>query len=145
MRPMKSLEKALSFKTERFDYRSELPKEYNAGNRFYGRDVAAFLTDQLNAGGIKASYLDEDWGWYVEAQTPSAVEVEIAVYNINEHGCGGKVGKPEWGLWIRAFQRTKLLGGLISKRRAMSVPGEIEELVVAAIRSVGGSPADWVE
>lgn len=38
-----SLARTLQFSTERFDYRSSLPQEANAGNRFYGRDVSEFL------------------------------------------------------------------------------------------------------
>jgi hypothetical protein len=33
----------LRFASERLDYRSGLPEAYNAGDRFYGRDVAEWL------------------------------------------------------------------------------------------------------
>ena len=141
---MNSLEKSLAFKTEQFDYRSDLPEEYNAGNRFYGRDVADFLTQQLAASGVKAGYLDEDWGWLVEAATPSGVDVEIAIYNINDHGNGGQPGEPEWGLWLRAFVRSKSFG-IFTKRTAVAVPAEVEQTISNAIRSAGGTPVEWVD
>jgi hypothetical protein len=35
------------FTSARFDHTGELPPEANAGNRFYGRDVAGFIRDGL--------------------------------------------------------------------------------------------------
>jgi len=32
------------FKSDRFDYKSDLPEEYNAGNRFYGRDLPGIFS-----------------------------------------------------------------------------------------------------
>ena len=32
-----------AFTSDRFDHSSDLPPEANAGNRFYGRDVASFI------------------------------------------------------------------------------------------------------
>jgi hypothetical protein len=107
---------SIKFKTERFDYRSRLPEEYNAGNCFYGKDVAEFLTGNLTEQGLHAGFLDEDWGWLVFSEKNSSTEFEVAVYNLAEHGEGNRPGVPEWGLWVRAYERKKLLG-LVSKGR----------------------------
>jgi hypothetical protein len=37
--------------SDRFDHTSELPQDMNAGNRFYGRDVASLIADGLAACG----------------------------------------------------------------------------------------------
>lgn len=52
-----SLSTSLSFKTERFDYKSELPENINAGNRFYGKDVAEFIVQQLWLSGAEGRLL----------------------------------------------------------------------------------------
>jgi hypothetical protein len=100
---MKAWGRVISFKTEQFEFKSNLPDEYNAGNRFYGRDAAEYFAEKLSAGGFAAECLDEDWGWLILGQAAPATHFEIAVYNINEHGEGGRPGAPEWGLWLRAF------------------------------------------
>jgi hypothetical protein len=130
------------FKSERFDYTSELPEEYNAGNRFYGRDVAEHLVGKLNEQRLASDYLDEDWGWLVFSQRGSSPEFEIAIYNLAEHGEGSRPGVGEWGLWIRSYERRKLLG-LLPKRTAITVPAILLSAVEAAIRAVGAEPAPW--
>ena len=69
-----------TFTSNRFDHRSELPPEYNAGNRFYGRDVAEFVSAGLRARGLDSSFFDEDWGWMVHAGMPDDGVLEVAVY-----------------------------------------------------------------
>ncbi len=100
--------RVLSFESERFDYRSELPDGYNAGNRFYGKDVAEYLADALTSRGFPSGYLDEDWGWLVFA-TRDAKEVETAIYNLSEHREGGRPGANCWGLWVPQHGRKKVL------------------------------------
>lgn len=71
--------------SDRFDHTSELPPDANAGNRFYGRDVAAFIADGLAARGYTSDFLDEDWGWFVRARSGSGTKLEICIYhNIDE-------------------------------------------------------------
>ncbi len=130
------------FKSERFDYTSDLPEEYNAGNRFYGRDLAEHLVAQLNEQRLASDYLDEDWGWLVFSQRGSSPEFEIAIYNLAEHGEGSRPGVGEWGLWIRSYERRKLFG-LLPKRTAITVPSVLLSAVEAAIRAVGAEPAPW--
>ena len=139
---MGALDKAISFKTDRFDFASDLPEEYNAGNRFYGRDAAAYLCERLNGKGLAADFLDEDWGWLILGSADPSTRFEIAVYNVNEHGEGGRPGAPEWGLWVRAFQRRKLLG-LLPRKVAVRVPPAVDAAVRQAIEQLGASPQDW--
>jgi hypothetical protein len=60
----------IEFTSDRFDHTSELPEDYNAGNRFYGRDLAAFLCDRLNEKVFDLVFGDEDWGWLVDGFAP---------------------------------------------------------------------------
>jgi hypothetical protein len=73
------------FTPARFDNTSELPAEANAGNRFYGGDVAEFIADGLAGRGYSTAFLDEDWGWFVRARPANGSKLEIAIYhNIDE-------------------------------------------------------------
>jgi len=139
---MGALDKAISFKTERFDFTSDLPNEYNAGNRFYGRDAAAYFCEQLKGKGLTADFLDEDWGWLILGSADPSTQFELAIYNVNEHSEGGRPGAPEWGLWIRAFQRKKVLG-FLPKKVEVSVPSAVEAGILEAIKQLGASPQDW--
>jgi hypothetical protein len=139
-----ALSASLMFRSERFDYKSELPDEYNAGNRFYGKDVANFLSANLTEQGFESDYLDEDWGWVVLSAKGGSPEFEVAVYNLAEHGEGGRPGIGEWGLWIRSFQRKKLLG-LLPKRSEVQVPARLVAAVQFAIRAAGAEPKEWEE
>ena len=51
------------FTSDRFDHSSDPPPEANAGNQFYGRDVASFIAAGLTERGLNASFFDKDWGW----------------------------------------------------------------------------------
>ncbi len=137
-------DQSILFKTEQFDYISELPCESNAGNRFYGRDVAVYFCDRLAAEGHQADYLDEDWGWLIVGQLAASTEFEIAIYNLNDHGLGGCPGAPAWGLWLRAFQRSKLLG-LIPRKSEVTVSKSLSDTVVAAISALGTCAEPWAD
>ncbi len=137
-----ALTATLQFKSERFDYRSELPEEYNAGNRFYGRDVAEFLASHLTAHGLRANFLDEDWGWLVSSQRGETPVFEVAIYNLADHGEGGRPGVGEWGLCIRAVEIRKLLG-LVPRPTPVAVPATVLAAVETAVRAAGSEPAPW--
>lgn len=136
------LSASIRFESQRFDYMSQLPEEYNAGNRFYGRDVAEFLSSNLTAQGLDSDFLDEDWGWLLCSLKGVSPEFEVAIYNLAEHGEGDKPGVPEWGLWIQAYERKKLLG-LFPKRSAIAVPSGLLSAVQAAVRAAGSEPSAW--
>jgi hypothetical protein len=139
-----SLSASIMFRSERFDYKSDLPEDYNAGNRFYGKDVAGYLSDQLVERGFPADYLDEDWGWLIHSLKGNVPEFEIAVYNLAEHGEGGRPGVGEWGLWVRSYERKKFLG-LIPKKAEVAVPASLLAAVEASVRAVGAEPEKWRE
>lgn len=139
---MENLDNAIVFSSDRFDFTSQLPEDYNAGNRFYGRDVAIWLCERLAQAGIKAEFVDEDWGWLVVGQVAPAASFDIAVYNFNEHGEGDRPGAPEWGLWLKGFERGKLLG-IVPQRRKSAVPPVVETCVLDAIRAIGAHPRPW--
>jgi hypothetical protein len=85
------------FESDRFDHSSELPADANAGNRFYGRDVAEFIADGLAAHGFRTRFVDEDWGWWVEARAANGPSLEIGVY----HNIDEDVDQPDlWALHL---------------------------------------------
>ena len=47
-----------AFTSDRFDRSSELPDDVNAGNRFYGRDVAEYITAGLTEREMDVSFLE---------------------------------------------------------------------------------------
>ena len=88
----------LSFNSDRFDSTSDLPPEANAGNRFYGRDVAEFIADGLRSRCYRSDFLDEDWGWLVRARTPSRTKLMISIYyDIDETAAGSWTLTPTGG------------------------------------------------
>ena len=135
---------SLAFTSERFDYRSELPPDANAGNRFYGKDLAAWLAAQLTAAGFPAACADEDWGWLVFARRDSGQDFEIAVYTLSEHREGGRPGANRWGLWVRQHAATKVMG-LFNKRTPVAVSAPLEAAVRQAIVAAGAVPEPWDE
>jgi hypothetical protein len=133
---------SIQFRSERFDYKSELPEDYNAGNRFYGKDLAQFITSELTNKGLKTDFLDEDWGWLVFSLRGSAPEFEIAIYNISEHSEGGRPGTNDWGLWVRSYERRKILG-LLPKKTEVAVPALVVEAIAQAISAAGATVEPW--
>jgi hypothetical protein len=132
----------LSFQSERFDYTSDLPSDANAGNRFYGRDLAAFLAQGLSNRGFPSDSMDEDWGWLVFATRGAAENFEIAVYNLSEHREGGRPGANRWGLWVRQHVRKKVLG-LFPKRSEVPVSAALLSAVSACVEESGATPNQW--
>jgi len=135
---------SLRFDSERFDYSSTLPEDFNAGNRFYGRDVAEFLASELGQRGFETSFLDEDWGWLVSGRNADALRFEVAIYNLADHGEGNRPGIGAWGLWVRAYRVGKLLG-FLPRTTEIAVPSELETAVGTAIRAAGAEPQAWTD
>lgn len=133
---------SIEFKTERFDYLAQLPEEYNAGNRFYGKDVAEFLAEQLTNQGLRANFIDEDWGWLVFGEKSASPVFDVTIYNLAEHSEGNRPGVPEWGLWVRAYELSKRFG-ILPKRSLVSVPSTIRSAIHAAVRAAGAEPMHW--
>jgi hypothetical protein len=95
----------LELRSDCFDHTSELPAEANAGNRFYGRDVAEFTRSGLSHRDVEARVVEEDWGWLVLAQPRQGTTVEIAVYHNLDDDSGKEDG---WDLMVRQRERRLL-------------------------------------
>jgi hypothetical protein len=114
-----------AFTSDRFDHSSELPEDANAGNRFYGRDVAEFVAGGLNQRGLDASFLDEDWGWQVHAKRADGSVLEVSIYhNIDED----PAREDDWELMVRLLQRGRL------RSREVDVDAE----AIAALEDIFG-------
>jgi hypothetical protein len=133
---------ALSFTSERFDYQSDLPEDYNAGNRFYGKDVAEFLAERLSESGFQSDYMDEDWGWLVFSARGTTPDFEVAVYNLTENEESNQPGTNTWGLWIREYTQKKLLG-LLPKRVEVPVTAAVHAAITQAFALGGASLEPW--
>jgi hypothetical protein len=96
-----------AFTSDRFDHATELPPDANAGNRFYGRDVAEFISDGLAGRGLDASFLDEDWGWQAHAKRLDGTVLEISVYHNPDED---PAGNDDWALMLRVLRRERLIG-----------------------------------
>ena len=94
-----------AFTSDRFDHDSELPPEPNAGNRFYGRDVAELISAGLERQGIEASFFDEDWGWQVHGKRPDNAILEISIYHNPEED---PTKENEWSLMLRLISRGRM-------------------------------------
>ena len=108
----------LRFTSDRFDRTSELPEDANAGNRFYGRDVAELVSTGLGERGFDTSFLDEDWGWQTHASRADGSVLEVSVYHNPEED---PTGEDDWALLVRSLHRERLLG-LLSRFREVEVP-----------------------
>jgi len=137
---METLDKAIVFTSSRFDATSELPEDDNAGNRFYGRDVAAWLCERLAQAGLQADFLDEDWGWLVLGQDAPATRFEIAVYHFD----GEAADAPEWGLWMRASRREQRFWRWYRTVKT-ALPPAVDKAVLDGIAAIGAHPRPWVD
>ena len=104
----------LEFTSDRFDHTSELPDDANAGNRFYGRDVAEFIAAGLGQRGLDASFIDEDWGWQVHAARDDGSVFEISIYHNPDDD---PAREDDWALMLRSLRRL----GMFSRFREVPV------------------------
>jgi hypothetical protein len=133
---------SVRFKTELFEYSAVLPEDANAGNRFYGRDLAEFLAKGLSDSSLNMQFIDEDWGWLVFGKTKDNKFLEIAIYNLSEDGTPGQNGTKEWGLWLKALEKVKWLG-VFSKNREVEVPASFSGRLRQLLESSGITPVEW--
>ena len=113
------------FTSERFDVSSVLPPDTNAGNRFYGRDVAEFVSDGLAERGLDASFFDEDWGWQAHGRRPDGSVLEVSVYNNPDDD---PARENEWGLMLRVLAKQRTFGVLTRFRGIEADPAAIATL-----------------
>ena len=114
-----------TFTSDQFDHSSKLPARYNAGNRFYGRDVAEFVSAGLNARGMESSVFDEDFGWMVHAALPDDGVFEVAIYHNPE---GEAATESDWALMVRAVSKEKWLGFLPRVKERELDPNDVAKL-----------------
>lgn len=99
----------LFFATAKFDSTGPVREDANAGNRFYGEDLARWLVDAM-AARWKGAIDEEDWGWLVSKARgegdPDRIEM-IAVY-LDEPAGGAKPAV--WRLVLQQKVRRKFLG-----------------------------------
>jgi hypothetical protein len=115
------------FTTDRFDHSATLSGRYGS-NRFYGRDVAEFVSAGLNTRGMESSVFEEDFGWMVHAPLPDDGVFEVAVYHNPEDGAGTQ---SDWALTVRAVSKEKRFGFLPRVRER-----ELDPKVVAKLEDV---------
>ena len=96
-----------AFTSDRFDHTSELPPEANAGNRFYGRDVAELIDAGLAERGLDGRFFDEDWGWQVRGKRPDESVLEISIYHNPDED---PAAENDWVLMVRSLRKGRLLG-----------------------------------
>lgn len=119
--------------SERFDHSAELPPDANAGNRFYGRDVAELVSDGLAARGWEASFLDEDWGWQAHGRREDGSVLEVSVYHNPEED---PATEDDWALMVRLLRKEKFLG-VLSRFGETEVDSEAVAALEDVFRAVG--------
>jgi hypothetical protein len=119
-----------AFTSDRFDTSSELPEDANAGNRFYGRDVAEFVADGLGGRGFETSFIDEDWGWQTHAARPDGSVLEVSVYHDPD-----EVSPSEWALMVRSLHKERKLG--LTRFREHPVDAEAISALEGVFREAG--------
>jgi hypothetical protein len=122
-----------AFTSDRFDHASELPPEANAGNQFYGRDVAEFISEGMAERGLDASYLDEDWGWQAHAKRSDGSVLEISVYHNPDED---PRSENDWALMLRALRRERLFG-IMPRFRETEVDDEATATLEDVFRPAG--------
>lgn len=121
--------------SDRFDHSSELPPEVNAGNRFYGRDVAELVSDGLRKHGFDTSFLDEDWGWQAHAVRGDGSILEISIYHNPEED---PATQDDWTLMVRSLRKERLLG-IIPRAREVEVDQESISALEDVFRQAGST------
>ncbi len=121
-----------AFTSDRFDHSSDLPPEANAGNRFYGRDVASFITDGLAERGLDASFFDEDWGWQAHAKRPDGSILEVSIYHNPDEN---PATEDAWALMLRSLQKERKLG--IARFREIEIDADAVSALEDVFRKAG--------
>jgi hypothetical protein len=120
------------FTSDRFDHSSELPPDANAGNRFYGRDVAELASEQLAQRGYDTSFLDEDWGWQAHAAGDDGSILEISIYHNPEED---PASEDDWALMVRSLRTVRKLG--ITRFRETEISPDAIATLEDAFRAAG--------
>ena len=117
-----------AFTSDRFDHSSELPPDANAGNQFYGRDVAEFISSGLTERGLDGSFFDEDWGWQAHGRRTDGSVLEISIYHNPDED---SAAENDWALMLRSLRKERILG-IVPRFRE----GEVDPDASAALEDV---------
>jgi hypothetical protein len=139
---VKARSRSLKFNSDKFDFDSKLPREYNAGNCFYGRDVAEFIAKGLTDLGWPSTFFDEDWGWLVTSRNGAELPIEIAVYELSDRGENPRSGQTAWGLWLRAYGVKRPFASL-RPRVEVDVPPALEAVIRELFATEAITLEDW--
>ena len=121
-----------AFTSDRFDHSSDLPLEANAGTRFYGRDVASFVTAGLGERGLDASFFDEDWGWQAHAKRTDGSVLEISIYHNPDED---QETDDDWALMLRSLHKERKLG--IARFRETEIDADTVSTLEDVFREAG--------
>ena len=135
------MELQIRFKTDRFRLSGPLPEAINAGNQFYGEDVARWLCESLPQ--WKLGFMDEDWGWLVFSRRDAGPPRErhmVCVYAYPPEDRARDDG--EWMLSLSTERRRPWLSFLWK-----SVPHnrQLASDVLAALRTVNARDLETTE
>jgi hypothetical protein len=122
-----------AFTSDRFDHTSELPSDANAGNRFYGRDVAELVGEGLTKRGLDGSFFDEDWGWQAHGRRDDGTVLEISIHHNPDEDPGAA---DDWALMLRTLRKERLLG-LVPRFRETEVDAHAIATLEEIFREAG--------
>ena len=130
----------IQFQSKRFDQTSILPDNFNAGNKFYGSDLAKFITDKL--GLLDYAIVDEDWGWLITGTSNGMrIDYGISDWHDIDNAFGGKPKVAQktdanWYIVITAYYQSRILGFIPSSKQ-VDCPEVIGNAVVKLLRDNG--------
>ncbi|CAN5160318.1 hypothetical protein BH11PLA2_BH11PLA2_43210 [soil metagenome] len=130
------MELQLEFTTDRFKLTGPLPDDNNAGNQFYGEDLAKWLCETLPA--WKLDHMDEDWGWLVfttKDYMPADQRHSICVYAYPAENQGAS-DHGHWMLSILCEYKVKWLG-LLKRWKHGPYHSDLAKEVIAGLESLG--------
>lgn len=125
----------LEFETDEFLLTGPLQEDINAGNQFYGEDLAKWICEALPAWHL--SYGDEDWGWVVfstRGKNPEDINNQVCVYaypsdiRSKNHG--------QWMLIVHSEEKVPWLR-FFKKWKYTRFDGNIGIQLLNAIRGIG--------
>jgi hypothetical protein len=138
------MEKSFAFRSSRFIHSGPINEDSNAGNMFYGEDVAKHLSKHLGSqpGLSSINYVDEDWGWLVEGKFHE-FSFDLPIYNIRRPDADSEVpnhlaGTNEWVVGVVAYRQQKFLW-LIPTRKKIEPPTALLDHLKAVLEDAGAT------
>ena len=116
----------LSFElvTDRFLLSGPIREDANAGNQFYGEDLAEWLRSELRLD--PDAVIDEDWGWLVMIPANGeGISHDLAIYGYPEEK--GELGG-DWMIVVHASRSAKTLGFIPTRKVVEPDPRFVQAL-----------------